>query len=335
MGVLRNGVWHDEWYDTASHDGEFVREAAPFRDWITADGTPPAGAARAWPAASGRYHLYVSYACPWAHRTLIFRKLKGLEAHVGLSVVDPEMLARGWSFSARFAENRDPFHASQHLFQLYQRARPDFTGRATVPVLWDRERDTIISNESADIIRMFNSAFDAITGNTLDVNPASRRAEIDAVNALVYENINNGVYRCGFATRQDAYERAFDLLFAALDEVERRLSEQRYLIGNRLTEADWRLFTTLLRFDAVYYGHFKCNRQRIADFPCLSNYLRELYQVPGVASTVRMDHIKTHYYYSHATINPTRIVPRGPALDFSAPHDRARLGAAEPFARKP
>jgi len=335
MGVLRNGKWHEEWYDTASHDGEFVREDAGFRDWITPDGTPPPGVTRAWPAASGRYHLYVSYACPWAHRTLIFRTLKGLEAHVGLSVVDPEMLAKGWSFSERFPENRDPLHAAQHLFQLYQRAKPDLTGHATVPMLWDRERDSLVSNESADIIRMFNSAFDAITGNTLDFCPAARRAEIDAINALVYDNINNGVYRCGFATRQDAYERAFDRLFDALDHVERRLSEHRYLIGNRLTEADWRLFTTLLRFDAVYYGHFKCNRQRIVDFSNLSNYLRELYQFPGVAATVHMDHIKTHYYYSHPTINPTRIVPRGPALDFAAPHDRARLGAAEPLTRAP
>lgn len=329
MGLLKNGAWSAQWYDTEKTGGEFVREQSGFRDWVMAPGAAPAGGARAYPAESGRYHLYVSYACPWAHRTLIFRRLKGLEQHVGLSVVDPQMLEHGWSFSGRFAQNHDPIHGAQHLYQLYQRARPDYTGRVTVPVLWDTKEDTIVSNESAEIIRMFNSAFDAVTGNHLDFYPAPDRGEIDAVNGFVYENVNNGVYRCGFATRQEAYEKAFDRLFAALDELEQRLSKQRYLVRNRLTEADWRLFTTLLRFDAVYVGHFKCNRQRIADYPKLSNYLRELYQYPGVAQTVDFAHIKTHYYYSHTTINPSRVIPKGPALDLEAAHDRDRLGPPE------
>ncbi|HRP96943.1 MAG TPA: glutathione S-transferase family protein [Rhodocyclaceae bacterium] len=333
MGLLKNGKWHTDWYDTASTDGEFVREAAPFRDWITADGTAAPDGARAFPAASRRYHLYVSYACPWAHRTLILRHLKGLEAHVGLSVTDPEMLERGWTFSGNFELNRDPLHGARHLYELYQRARPDHTGRVTVPVLWDVERDTIVSNESADIIRMFNSAFDGLTGNRLDFYPRAHRATIDALNDYIYENINNGVYRCGFATTQAAYEKAFERLFAALDDIEARLAAQRYLVGDRLTEADWRLFTTLVRFDAVYVGHFKCNRQRIADFPNLSNYLRELYQLPGVAQTVHFDHIKRHYYYSHHMINPTRIVACGPRLTLEAAHDRDRFGAPAPLTR--
>ncbi len=333
MGLLKNGEWHTDWYDTEASGGEFQREDAGFRDWVVAsdDGAPTAGGA--WPAASGRYHLIVSWACPWAHRTLIFRRLKGLEPHVGVSVVDAEMLEHGWSFSRSFAENVDPLHGVAHLYELYQRARSDYTGRVTVPVLWDRERETIVSNESADIIRMFNSAFDKLTGNTIDFYPDALRAEIDEINAFVYEKINNGVYRSGFATTQSAYEEAFEALFAALDRIEQRLSAQRYLVGNALTEADWRLFTTLVRFDAVYVGHFKCNRQRIEDYPAISNYLRDLYQVPGVRGTVNMHHIKTHYYYSHDMINPTRIVPRGPALDLDRAHDREQLGPAPAWAR--
>lgn len=330
MGLLKNGKWHTDWYDTEASDGEFVREDAGFRDWVLAPQASAPANTQGVPAVSGRYHLYVSYACPWAHRTLILRRLKGLEAHIGVSVVDAEMLDDGWSFSQRFDHNTDAIHGTRHLYELYQRARADYTGRVTVPVLWDRERDTIVSNESSEIIRMFNWAFDEITGNRLDFYPEALRSDIDEINTFVYERINNGVYRGGFATSQDAYEEAYDALFTALDVVEKRLSNQRYLVGNQITEADWRLFTTLVRFDAVYVGHFKCNRNRIADFAALSDYLRDLYQVPGVAGTVFMDHIKTHYYYSHPTINPTRIVPAGPKLDFDAPHDRDRLGPAAP-----
>ena len=330
MGLLKNGKWHTDWYDTEASDGEFVREDAGFRDWvISSQGSAPADR-KGFPAASGRYHLYVSYACPWAHRTLILRRLKGLEGHIGVSVVDAEMLDKGWTFSQAFEHNEDDIHGVRHLYELYQRARPDYTGRVTVPVLWDRERDTIVSNESSEIIRMFNSAFDEVTGNRLDFYPEALRSEIDEINAFVYERINNGVYRSGFATSQEAYEEAYDALFTALDVIEARLSDQRYLVGNQITEADWRLFTTLVRFDAVYVGHFKCNRSRIADFAALSNYLRDLYQVPGVDATVFMDHIKTHYYFSHDMINPTRIVPAGPKLDFNAAHDRDRLGPAAP-----
>ncbi len=330
MGLLKNGKWHTDWYDTEASDGEFVREDSGFRDWVIAPGSSAPADRRGFAAASGRYHLYVSYACPWAHRTLIFRRLKDLEPHIGLSVVDAEMLDDGWSFSRGFEYNEDAIHHADHLYELYQRARKDYTGRVTVPVLWDRERDTIVSNESSEIIRMFNSAFDEITGNRLDFYPEALRSEIDEINAFVYERINNGVYRSGFATSQDAYQKAFDRLFSALDDIEKRLSGQRYLVGEQITEADWRLFTTLVRFDAVYVGHFKCNRNRIADFPALSEYLRDLYQVPGVAGTLVMDHIKTHYYYSHQMINPTRIVPAGPSLDFSAGHNRERLGPAAP-----
>ena len=321
MGLLKNGIWHDEWYETDSSGGEFIREDAGFRDQIEPGGR--------FAPERGRYHLYVSMACPWAHRTLILRHLKGLEAHIGVSVTDPEMLTKGWTFSACTPANRDPLFNVPHLYELYQRAKPDYTGRVTVPVLWDRKHATIVNNESAEIVRIFNSAFNELTHNHADYYPAHLRDEIDEINAFVYENINNGVYRCGFATQQDAYEKAYARLFDALDEVEERLARQRYLVGNRITEADWRLFTTLVRFDAVYFGHFKCNRQRIADFPALSNYLRELYQMPGIADTVDMAQIKRHYYYSHDTINPTRIVPRGPRLTLDEPHDRERFGPAE------
>jgi glutathionyl-hydroquinone reductase len=333
MGRLVNGEWTTEWYDTESTGGEFVRDDPAFRDWITPDGTGAPARRRAFPAERGRYHLYVSYACPWASRVLMYLKLKDLEDVVGVSVTDPEMLEHGWTFSGRFPGNRDPVHGERCLYRLYQRAKPDYTGRCTVPTLWDRETDTIVCNESGDIIRMFNRAFDAITGNTVDLCPDALRGDIDEINDYVYENVNNGVYRCGFATRQRAYERAYEALFDALDVIEKRLARQRFLVGNRLTEADIRLFTTLIRFDAVYYGHFKCNRNRIADFPNLSNYLRDIYQFPGSAGTVFLDHIKTHYYYSHETINPHRIVPLGPRLDFNAPHDRDRVAPAEPIAR--
>jgi putative glutathione S-transferase len=313
MGHLESGVWR-EGRDARTVNGEFVRRDSQFRDRITADGSS------GYPAEAGRYHLYVSAACPWAHRTIIFRKLKRLEDAISMSIVEPVIADQGWPLAA----GADTVHGFHHLHQVYTKARPDYTGRVSVPVLWDRKRGTIVNNESSEIIRMLNSEFESSAGVHDDYYPQRLRADIDAVNKVVYENINNGVYRCGFATTQDAYERAFDALFAALDGMEARLDRSRYLVGDRITEADWRLFPTLVRFDAVYHGHFKCNLRRIEDYPSLSNYLRDLYQVPGVAETVDMDHIKRHYYASHRHINPTGVVPGGPALDFSAPHDRAR-----------
>jgi len=330
MGLLVDGKWRDEWYDTESTGGKFVRSDAVFRNWVTADGKAGPTGEGGFRAEPGRYHLYVSLACPWAHRTLIFRALKGLQDAISVSVVHPDMLEHGWEFrdcaAGEFTAG-DPLFGSDYLHQVYTRARPDYTGRVTVPVLWDRERETIVSNESADLIRMLNSAFDGCGASGADYYPAALRAEIDAVNARVYENVNNGVYRCGFATTQAAYEEAFGALFAALDWLDQRLARQPFLAGDRLTEADWRLFTTLLRFDPVYVGHFKTNLRRIRDYPQLSNYTRQLYQVPGVAPTVNIDHIKRHYYYSHRMINPTGVVPLGPELDLDAPHDRGAVTA--------
>lgn len=320
MGLLVDGEWHDQWYDTSKSGGRFERSESQFRNWITANGEAGPTGTGGFEAESGRYHLYVSYACPWAHRTLIFRKLKGLETHISYSAVAPEMLANGWEFAD--GDLADPLFNADFMHQIYTRADEKYSGRVTVPVLWDKQRNTIVSNESADIIRMLNSAFDHITGNHLDFYPEALRADIDSINAMVYDKVNNGVYKCGFATTQEAYEEAFDELFVALEQLEQRLSEQRYLAGAQITEADWRLFTTLVRFDAVYVGHFKCNQKRIVDYPNLWGYLRELYQVAGVSDTVRMDHIKTHYYVSHDMINPTSVVPKGPALDFMAPHRR-------------
>jgi len=328
MGLLVDGVWHDEWYDTSKTGGRFERSKSQFRDWVTKDGKPAEGRERSFKAEPGRYHLYVSYACPWAHRTLIFRKLKKLEDVISLSVVHHFMGEHGWTFKKEDGATGDDLYGFDYLHQIYTKADPHYSGRVTVPVLWDRKTETIVSNESAEIIRMLNSAFDEWGDTSLDFYPAELRGEIDAINEFVYENINNGVYRAGFATTQEAYEEAFRRLFAALDEVEERLSRHRYLMGDRLTEADWRLFTTLVRFDPVYFGHFKSNLRRIADYPNLSNYLRELYQVPGVAETVNMQHIKAHYYGSHKTINPTGIVPLGPELNYAAPHNRERLKKA-------
>jgi putative glutathione S-transferase len=319
MGLLVNGEWHDEWYNTKATEGRFVRQAATFRDWIRADGSTP------FRPEADRYHLYVSRACPWAHRCLVFRRLKGLESIIGLSIVDPLMLEKGWVFSDGPGSIPDTVNQCRALSDLYVLAKPDYTGRVTVPVLWDKRAHTIVNNESSEIIRMFNSEFDELTESDADFYPPELRVEIEAVNETVYETINNGVYKCGFATTQKAYEEAFDALFASLDAFEARLAAQRYLVGSRITEADWRLFTTLVRFDAVYYSHFKCNLRRIADYPHLWSYVRELYQWPGVAETVDFDHIKRHYYGSQRSINPTRIVPKGPALDFTLPHDRARL----------
>ena len=329
MGLLVDGVWQEQWYDTRKSGGEFVRDSAKFRNWITADGSPGSSGEGRFAAESGRYHLYVSYACPWAHRTLIFRALKGLEDHIGVSVVHPLMKQDGWSFASDYAgATGDTLMGKTYLREVYMQANPGATGRVTVPVLWDRERGTIVSNESSEIIRMFNSAFDGLAGNREDYYPEPLRAEIDAVNARVYETVNNGVYRAGFATTQTAYESAVTALFETLGWLEARLADQRYSAGADITEADWRLFTTLVRFDPVYVGHFKCNIRRVADYPALSGYLRELYQWPGVAGTTRLDHIKYHYYASHESVNPTGIVPLGPEIDLQMPHGRDRVGVA-------
>lgn len=311
MGLLVDGEWHDKWYDTEKHGGRFIRSESQFRNQIAADGD--------FPPESGRYHLYVSYACPWAHRALIFRKLKSLEEHIEVSVVHPLMLENGWEFGD--APLNDPLYQNDFMYQLYLQADKNYSGRVTVPVLWDKKQGTIVNNESADIIRIFNSAFNQLTGNNDDYYPDDLQQSIDEVNDWVYNDINNGVYKSGFATQQDAYEEAFDALFSALDRVENILAQQPFLAGDRLTEADWRLFTTLVRFDAVYYGHFKTNKQRIVDYPNMWRYVRRLYQHPGVAETVVMDHIKKHYYGSHKTINPTQIVPVGPDIDFLQPVD--------------
>ena len=329
MGLLVDGEWHDRWYDTESTGGKFERQQSTYRNWVTSDGSAGPSGEGGFPAESGRYHLYVSYACPWAHRTLIFRKLKGLEEHIGVSVVHPLMKDDGWTFSTDFdCATGDTLLGKRFLREIYQAADPKATTRVTVPVLWDKARETIVSNESAEIIRMLNGAFDGLTGNRLDFYPEPLRAEIDRINAAVYDNVNNGVYKAGFATTQAAYDEAVTALFDELDRLDERLSRQRYLAGERITEADWRLFTTLVRFDPVYVGHFKCNLRRLVDYPALWPYARELYQVPGVAGTVRFDHIKVHYHASHGTVNPHGIVPKGPLVDFSAPHGRERLRAA-------
>ena len=320
MGLLVDGKWHDRWYDTASTGGRFVRSEAQFRRWVRADGSTE------FAPELDRYHLYVSLACPWAHRTLLFRKLKGLEHAIGVSVVDPLMREGGWVFGDGPGCVPDAVRGAKHLYEIYQAAQPDYTGRVTVPVLWDKQRRTIVNNESSEIIRMFNGEMNALaTRPDADYWPLALRSAIEAINERVYAHVNNGVYACGFATTQAAYEQAFERLFATLDELEALLARQRYLVGDRLTEADWRLFTTLVRFDSVYVGHFKCNRRRLVDYPNLWGLTRELYQVPGVAETVDLRHIKQHYYRSHPSINPTGVVPLGPDIDFTAPLGRARL----------
>ena len=313
MGLLVDGHWQDEWYDTDSTGGRFERSAARFRNWITADGAPGPSGEGGFPARPGRYQLYVSLACPWAHRTLIFRRLKGLEAMIPLSVVHWHMGQQGWTFAPGPGVLADPIHGAHYLHQVYTAADAHYSGRVTVPVLWDRERATVVSNESSEIIRMFNSAFDAVGATPGDFYPRELRAEIDTVNERVYETLNNGVYRAGFATSQEAYEEAVTALFDTLDWLEARLTGASYLVGGCLTEADWRAFTTLVRFDAVYHGHFKCNLRRIRDYPALAAYLHRLHAMPGIAETVDFDHIKRHYYGSHKTINPTGIVPLGPS----------------------
>ncbi len=323
MGQLVDGTWHTGWYDTKSSGGAFKRTTAGFRNWITPDGSAGPTGDDGFKAESGRYHLYVSYACPWAHRALIFRVLKGLEEHIGVSAVHPDMGEDGWTFADDYnGATGDHLYGLPFLRDIYTKADPTVSGRVTVPVLWDKERETIVSNESSEIIRMFNSAFDGLTGNTDDHWPEDLRPAIEPVNARIYDTLNNGVYKSGFATTQSAYEAAVYPLFETLDWLEARLADNRYLMGDRLTEADWRLFTTLIRFDLVYHLHFKCNRKRIIDYPNLWGYLRELYQWPGVKETVNFDHIVRHYHMSHDSVNPHRIVPINPVIDFDAPHGR-------------
>lgn len=325
MGLLVDGQWQDKWYDTEENGGRFEREDAGFRNWVTVDGSAGPTGVGGFKAEPDRYHLYVSLACPWAHRTLVYRKLKGLEDIIPISVVHPFMGEHGWTFAEGKGVIADPLIHADYAYELYIKAKPNYTGRVTVPILWDKKTNTIVSNESSEIIRMFNSAFDEVGALAGDFSPASLLPEIDDINAFVYTTINNGVYKAGFSTTQEAYEEAVIELFAALDTLEARLADKRYLAGSTITEADWRLFTTLVRFDAVYVGHFKCNLRRIIDYPNLWGYLRDLYQVPGIAETVNMEHIKQHYYTSHANINPTRIIPIGPAIDFTTAHNRDQL----------
>ncbi|MDK3072072.1 glutathione S-transferase family protein [Sedimentitalea sp. JM2-8] len=329
MGLLIDGVWHDKWYDTKSSGGKFERSAAQFRNWVTEDGGAGPTGTGGFTPDSGRYHLYVSFACPWAHRTLIFRELKDLSDHIAVSVVHPDMLDKGWTFKTddRGATG-DTLHGQDYAHQIYTRAAPEYSGRVTVPILWDTWTNTIVSNESSEIIRMFNSAFDRLTGNCDDYWPAAMRDEIEQVNERIYDTVNNGVYKAGFATTQSAYDEAVGPLFDSLDWLEERLSRQRYLLGDRITEADWRLFTTLVRFDSVYHLHFKCNRARLIDFPNLWGYARELFHWPGVARTVNMAHIVRHYHYSHDSINPHRIIPINPVIDWHEPHRRDQRTAA-------
>ncbi len=329
MGLLIDGRWEDQWYDTSSTGGRFVRTDAQFRSWITADGSAGPGGETGFKAEAGRYRLYVSLACPWAHRTLIFRALKGLESMIPVYVVNPYMAENGWTFAPGDGVVPDP-EGARFMYEVYLRAQPEYSGRVTVPVLWDTERGTIVNNESAEIIRILNSAFDGVGAKPGDYAPGDLLGEIDALNQHIYDTVNNGVYKAGFATDQAVYEEEVSKLFKSLDGLEERLASRRYLLGERITEADWRLFTTLLRFDPVYHGHFKCNLRRIADYQHLSGYVRELYQWPGVAATVNFDHIKQHYYRSHDTINPNGIVPLGPAENLDAPHGRGHL-PAEPL----
>ena len=325
MGLLVDGQWRTDWYDTKSTGGKFVRKESHFRNWVTADGSAGPTGKSGFKAEAGRYHLYVSLACPWAHRTMIFRQIKGLEAMISVSVVNAIMADEGWTFEPGDGVVADSVNDKTRLHQVYTAAMPDYTGRVTVPVLWDKKTNTIVSNESADIIRMFNSAFDDIGATPGDYYPVDNQSQIDEINDWVYDTINNGVYKAGFATTQAAYQEAVLALFDALDKLESILSTQRYLIGDKISEADWRLFTTLVRFDAVYVGHFKCNIRRIADYDNISNYLRELYQYLDIAQTVNIDYIKAHYYGSHKTINPTGVIPVGPELDFNKSHNRGKF----------
>lgn len=319
MGMLNNGQWQEEALVERNEDGSFVRQMSAFRGKITTDPQNP------FQPEAGRYHLYISYACPWASRTLIFRTLKGLEDVISLSSVDPHMQDKGWEFGVSDSDTADPINHAHYLSELYVKADPHYTGRVTVPVLWDKKNQTVVNNESSAIMRMLNSAFNAFATNSYDFYPEALQKDIDDINEFIYENVNNGVYKCGFADTQQAYDEAFDALFNALEVLEQRLSKQRYLVGKQITEADWRLFPTLIRFDSIYVGHFKCNLKRIEDCPNLANYLREFYQVPGIKQTVNLPEIKAHYYKSHLQLNPTGIVPKGPAVDYDQPHDRDRF----------
>jgi len=325
MGLLVDGVWRDQWYDTAAKGGRFVRPHTTFRSWVTRDGTAGPSGTAGFAAAPGRYHLYVSLACPWAHRTLIMRALKGLEDLVSISVVHWRMLEHGWTFEAGPGVIADPLLGARYLYEIYLAADASYTGRVTTPLLWDKQTGTIVNNESAEIVRMFNSAFDEAGARPGDYYPADLRDEIDLLNERIYRTLNDGVYRAGFATAQAAYEEAVGALFETLDWLEARLAVRRYLCGDRVTEADIRLLVTLLRFDLVYFSHFKCNLRRVADYPNLCGYVCDLYQLPGVAATFDAAHVKRHYYESHRTLNPSGIVPAGPVIDFGGAHDRARL----------
>ncbi len=326
MGLLVDGKWRDDWYDTAKSGGQFERFESTFRNWVTADGSAGPNGSDGFPAEAGRYHLYVSYSCPWAHRTLIYRKLKGLEDAVTVSIADSEKNGEGWTFREADSLIPDHINGATYLHQVYTKAEPGYSGRVTVPTLWDKSRATVVNNESSEIIRMFDHAFEDLSATGEDLYPQALRAEIDALNARIYATVNNGVYRAGFATSQTAYDGAVGPLFETLEFLEDRLSSQRYLTGDRLTEADWRLWPTLVRFDLAYHGNFKCNLKRLVDYPNLWDYTRDLYQQPGIAETVNTDQIKRGYY-SIVAVNPTKIVPAGPEIDFTAPHDRAQLSA--------
>ena len=326
MGMLVDGKWHDVWYDTKASKGRFVRSEAQFRNWVTSDGSPGLSGKGGFRAEPDRYHLYISLACPWAHRTLIFRKLKGLESMIGLSAVNSFMGTEGWTFEPGPGVIADPINGASRVYEVYLAADSNYSGRATVPILWDKAQGTIASNESKEIIRMFNSAFDEVGATGPDFYPEPLRGEIDELNERIYHTVNNGVYKSGFATTQDAYEEAVTAVFETLDMLEERLATRRYLTGSTITEADWRLWTTLVRFDPVYFGHFKCNVRRIVDYPNLWGYTCDLYQQPGISETVDIRYIQAHYYGSHESINPHRILPVGPDIDYSVPHDRARLG---------
>ena len=322
MGLLIDGSWHDKWYDTASSKGRFERSEAQFRNWVTKDGSAGPSGKSGFKAEKDRYHLYVSLACPWANRTLIFRNIKGLQDAISISVVHWYMAESGWTFNEAEGVIQDPINNAKNYYEIYLAADPNYSGRVTVPILWDKHENTIVSNESSEIIRMLNSEFDHLGAKKGDYYPETLRKEIDEINERIYHTINNGVYKCGFATTQEAYEESLFPLFETLDWIEERLATNRYLLGNQITEADWRLFTTLIRFDSVYYSHFKCNLKHLSDYPNLWGYTRELYQIPGVAETIDMAHIKNHYFASHKSINPTGIVPVGPDLNFELPHNR-------------
>ena len=327
MGLLVEGIWRDEWYDTDTSNGRFIRSESQFRNWVTKDGSPGVTGTGGFKAEAGRYHLYVSHACPWANRTMIYRSIKGLEGIISLSVVHWHMRDRGWTFEPGDGVIPDPVHNARYYYEVYTAADPDYSGRVTVPALWDKRNNTIVSNESSEIIRMFNSAFDDIGATRGDYYPEHLRDEIDAINNRVFETLNNGVYRAGFSTTQEAYEEAVYPLFDTLDWLEDRLESRRYLTGSQITEADWRLFTTLIRFDPVYVSHFKCNKKRLDEYPNLWGYTRDINQQPGIAETVNLEHIKKHYFSSQTKVNPTGIVPIGPEFHPDAPHERHLLSA--------